>query len=391
MNFKRRVIGIKKVAIIGANEYQARLIQKAVSLGYETHVFAWEQGAVGKDFAHFFYPISILDKELILEQLKLIKPDAVCSVASDLAVPTVNFIADQLGLISNPFCKTEQTVNKYKMKSILDHHRLPTTKYRLIKKEEVYDLSDFHFPLIVKPVDRSGSRGVTAVYDNSELSVAVHAAFHVSFVQEVIVEEFAPGDEFSVEFISQHGEHHFLQITQKYTTQFPHFIEKAHFSPARLNKETREKIKGIVKASLNALEIETGASHSEIKMDREGNLNIIEIGARMGGDFIGSDMVFYTTGYDYLKAVLDCALGNKIIIPTDLNLNKTLVYFLFDESDYVKYQIIRKKYSECLVDAVLHEGDLASPEDSSTRNGYFILRMDRQEELEAIFNILNLN
>lgn len=72
---------MKKVVIIGANNFQMPLIIKAKSLGYETHVFAWEEGTVGVKYADFFYPISIVEKEQILKKCKEIKPDAVISVA----------------------------------------------------------------------------------------------------------------------------------------------------------------------------------------------------------------------------------------------------------------------------------------------------------------------
>ena len=79
---------MKKIVIIGAGEFQLPLILKAREMGFETHVFAWATGAVGKNAADFFYPISIIEKEDILTQCKIIRPEAVVSVGSDLAVLT---------------------------------------------------------------------------------------------------------------------------------------------------------------------------------------------------------------------------------------------------------------------------------------------------------------
>ena len=89
---------MKKLVIIGANDFQNQLILKAKSLGYQTYVFAWADGAVGRENADFFYPISIVEKEEILEECKKIKPDGICSIASDLATITVNYVAEKLGL-----------------------------------------------------------------------------------------------------------------------------------------------------------------------------------------------------------------------------------------------------------------------------------------------------
>ena len=77
---------MKKIVIIVANSFQNRLILKAKEMGYETHVFAWKCGDIGENTADHFYPISIVEKERILAECKKIKPQAIASIASDLAV-----------------------------------------------------------------------------------------------------------------------------------------------------------------------------------------------------------------------------------------------------------------------------------------------------------------
>lgn len=90
-----------KIVIIGANDFQNQLILKAKARGLETHVFAWEDGAVGKYTADYFYPISIVKKEQILEICRMIEPDGIVLIASDLAVITVNYIAEKLNMVGN--------------------------------------------------------------------------------------------------------------------------------------------------------------------------------------------------------------------------------------------------------------------------------------------------
>ena len=87
------------IAVIGANDFQNQLILRAKELGYTTHVFAWQCGDIGERTADFFYPISIVEKERILEVCRTIRPVGVCSIASDLAAITVNFVAEGLGLV----------------------------------------------------------------------------------------------------------------------------------------------------------------------------------------------------------------------------------------------------------------------------------------------------
>ena len=92
---------MKKIAIIGASYLQNPLILKAKEMGFETHVFAWRAGDIGEQTADHFYPISIVEKEEILNQCRKIHPDAVCTIASDLAGVTVNYVANALGLPAN--------------------------------------------------------------------------------------------------------------------------------------------------------------------------------------------------------------------------------------------------------------------------------------------------
>ena len=183
---------MKKIVIIGANNFQMPLIKKAKELGYETHVFAWKEGAVGAEFADFFYPISIVEKDSILEECKKIKPDAVISVASDLATLTVNYLAEKLGLAGNSLECTKISTNKYEMRKAFQKYGVSVPKFFEIS--DVNDLSkikEMKTPISVKPTDRSGSRSITKIEDLSDeekLKTAIRDAIEVSFEKKAIVE-----------------------------------------------------------------------------------------------------------------------------------------------------------------------------------------------------------
>ena len=302
---------MRKLVIIGANNFQLPLIIKAKELGYETHVFAWEEGSLGKEFADFFYPVSIVAKEEILEISKKIKPDGVLSIASDLASITVNYLAYHLGLVGNSLKCTEITTDKYLMRKALSEKDLPCPRFFLIDKNNTTDIPQFNYPIIVKPTDRSGSRGVTKLLNESELPTAIYRALDESFSKRGIIETFIEGREFSVEMISWKGEHEFLQITEKETFGPPWFVEKAQHQPANLSDSTKTTLIEIIKNSLSALNVDYGASHSEVIITKDKEIFITEIGARMGGDYIGSDLVKLSTGFDFLKAVISISVGNK--------------------------------------------------------------------------------
>ena len=129
---------MKKLVIIGANDFQNQLILKAKSLGYETHVFAWRDGAVGEKTADYFYPISIIEKDCILEKCREIRPDGICSIASDLAAITVNYVAEALGLPCNATKYTEIQTNKYAMRRALSAEGIPCPQFVLA--DETSDL-----------------------------------------------------------------------------------------------------------------------------------------------------------------------------------------------------------------------------------------------------------
>lgn len=367
-----------KIAIIGANEFQNKLIIKAKEMGIETHVFAWEEGAVGKENSDFFYPISIIEKEKILEVCKKIKIDGICSIASDLAMHTVNFVANELDLKGNSLECTELTTNKYKMRERLSKFNLPCPKYILVNNIEKVNLEDLSFPLIVKPTDRSGSRGIYKVNNESELEPAIKSALEESFSKEILIEEYILGDEYSVESVSEKGIHKVLQITKKYTTGAPNFIERGHTEPVEIDDELYKKIEQIILKSLDVLEVSNGASHSEIKI-LENDIKIVEIGARMGGDFIGSDLVKISTGIDYLELVINIALNRENVITNiaKKNTNKiAVVKFIFNVNDK---DTINRVDSKNIIELYVKE-EFEKVKDSSTRNGYCLMEFENTKE-----------
>ena len=273
----------KKIAIIGGSYLQLPAVLKAQELGYEVHCFSWRDGAVCEEHADYFYPISILEKEEILKECQRINIDGITTIASDVAVLTVNFVASHLGLISNPDEYSEITTNKYLMRKCFAKNNVPSPLFTVADKNNTYSIEGFKFPLIVKPTDRSGSRGVEKVLDPLQLEKAISRAKKESFNGAAIIEEYITGREISVESISYRGKHYILQITDKVTTGAPYFVELEHHQPSTLSHDIQLQVKGIVVNALNALHIQYGASHSELKITENNEIKIIEIQEGKGG------------------------------------------------------------------------------------------------------------
>lgn len=364
------------LAIIGASYLQLPLILKAKEMGYTTHVFAWAADDVGENEADYFYPISIKEKERILEKCIEIGICGICSIASDLAIVTVNYVAEKLGLNGNSIAATKISTNKHEMRVTFEKNGDPSPRSYLIDKVTDFSSFDINYPIIVKPTDRSGSRGIRKLTGREGLAEAVKHAISESFEKKALIEEFVEGKEYSVEYISFKGQHHFLAITEKFTTGEPNFVETGHMEPANIDEYLVKKIKSVVEHALDSLKLENGASHSEIKIDNEDNIKIIEIGGRMGGDCIGSDLVRYSTGIDYVRAVIQVACNEEPDLTPVCESQAVMVKFLIDEMDMNEFQKIRKSENDSILQIVdYHPERIGKMTDSSNRAGCYIIKI----------------
>jgi biotin carboxylase len=369
---------MKKLAIIGASYLQLPLVEKAKEMGIETHCFAWEDGAVCKEIADFFYPISILDRESILEICERIDIDGIATIASDASVPTVSYVAEKMALIGNNFKDSIVTTDKFQMRKRFSEFSVASPKYCIAESD--YSVNEFRFPVIVKPTDRSGSRGVKKIENPGDVQVAVQRAKNESFTNNAIVEEYISGSEVSVESISWNGKHYILAITDKVTTEEPYFVELEHHQPSSLSDEIQDKIKDETLKALSALNIKYGASHSEFKITSSGEVFVIEVGARMGGDFIGSHLVKLSTGYDFVKAVIDIALGD-FEEPKISESKFSGVYFLCKETEHLLPVIQHSEDFKEIVEAEITDNELHNIQCSADRSGYFIYQAEKRFEI----------
>ena len=368
---------MKKLAIIGASYLQLPLVEKAKEMGVETHCFAWPEGAVCKGVADYFYPISILEKESILQQCREIGIDGITTIATDMAVPTICYVAQEMGLISNSYNSAVISTNKAEMREAFVKGNCSIPKFRKIDSAD-FNIYDFTFPVIIKPVDRSGSRAIFKAEKPEEVANAVVAAIEESFVKNAIIEEFIQGVEVSVESISWEGNHTILAITDKTTTNEPYFVELAHHQPSSLSDEIQDKIKQETIKCLNALDIRYGAGHSEFKITEKGEVFVIEVGARMGGDFIGSHLVALSTGYDFLKAVAQCSL-NEFEEPQLPAKNYSGVFFLCEETKELLPYFNKNNTFD--IEKKIFDQSLKSIHNSNDRSGYLIYQSTQRIEL----------
>ena len=372
---------MKKLAIIGASYLQVPLIRKAKEMGLETHVFAWAAGDPGETIADHFYPISIIEKEQILEKCRQIGISGICSIASDLAMVTVNYVGNALGLPGNGAECTLLSTNKHAMREAFLKNGDPSPRSVMVDQASDPDLAELSYPLIVKPTDRSGSRGITRIEEASQLAPAIALAMEQSFEKRAVVEEFVTGTEYSVECISSGGKHHLLNVTRKFTTGVPHFIETGHMEPAFDLPVSVREVEKVIYHALDSLKVECGASHSEIRVTKTGRIRIIEIGARMGGDFIGSDLVQLSTGIDFVRAVIDTALGKEPDLTAGSHYGAAAVRFVFSREDVRCFDRLMEEHPEYVLSYEFDREAEGNVTDSASRHGYFLMAADTTQQL----------
>jgi biotin carboxylase len=361
----------EKIAVIGANEPLIPFFRQAKALGYEVIGIAIEKGAVCKKYCDRFYPISFADKDQVVEVCRKEKVDGIISFSLESALPTISYVAAKLGLVSNSEESIKLTQSKFAQRQALEKAGIPVPKYYLIENASDLEKTQFRYPVIVKPVDSGGSQGICKVERPEELGKAYKYAIDYSRTSKAIIEEFVDGREFSVEYISHQGMHYFLQITDKVTSGAPRFVEMQHHQPADIPASVWTRIQQMVENALTALKIENSASHTEIKWNSRDELYIIETGARMGGDYISSDLVRLSTGYDFVDGAIKLAVGN-FEEPTFPKRMHSGVYFYSKLAPEVGVIIKNhEKYPE-IVEWEYSEEPLMEVKSNADRRGYFL-------------------
>jgi biotin carboxylase len=302
---------MKKLLVIGAGLLQSFLIHKARELGYYVIAIDKNPISIGFPLANESKVIDIVDKEACLQFAASKRIDGVLTAATDYGVLTASYIAAKLGLPGLNFDAATLIKNKYLIRKTLVKHKIDSIK-QFIEIDNVNEIPIINntliYPVIVKPSDGSGSKAVSKVTNVYELEIAVEAAIKASLTKKAIIEDFIEGVEYGVESIVLNGEVYVLGILDKHMTSPPIYAELGHSLPSGLENEV--PIIETVASAIKALNINFGAVNMDIIVNNENQITIIDIGARMGGNLIGSHLIPNYTGFDYMKCLIESALSH---------------------------------------------------------------------------------
>lgn len=317
---------MKRLLIIGASILQLPAIIKAKEMGLCVAVADYNPNAVGIPYADCYFNVSTIDAEGVYHVAKEFRADGIMTLATDMPMRSLAYACEKLGLVGITYDTAVKATDKGEMIKAFEINGVEHPFYRMAYAGKLTETDNLVFPLITKPTDNAGSRGVMLVHNLSELEQALSYSSENGRNGDVIIEEYMQGPEVSVEVIVSHGVPHILQITDKLTTGAPHFVEMGHSQPSGLSADTQEKIRDLASRAVLSVGIENGPAHVEIIVTKDGP-KMVELGARMGGDCITTHLVPLSTGIDMAEATIKIALGEELDINRKFEKGSAIRYF----------------------------------------------------------------
>lgn len=299
--------------MLGGGFLQNFVIRKAKAMGYYVLCLDADPNALGFQIADEHAVINITDEEACLTYAREKQVDGVLTAATDFSVLTMSRIAKEMHLSGINYNSAKIIKNKASVRKRLFEAQADDTdnSYEIDSIEAIDEiLHKVKFPIMMKPVDGSGSRGASKVEKAEDFAKAAEFAMSVSITHRAVAEPFIEGKEYGVESFVDNGVVHVLAVMQKDMTKPPYYAELGHAIPSGLNPELETKVKTCVYRAICALEINHGSVNMDLLITNEGNVHIVDIGARMGGNLIGSHIIPTGTGIDYMGNMIRAAVGD---------------------------------------------------------------------------------
>jgi biotin carboxylase len=322
----------KRLMILGASRVQLLAIQYAKSKGYYVITCDMDADSVGRDYADEFYQVSTSECEEVLTIAKRCNVDGVMTYAADVAAPTVAFVGNELGLPSNPYESVLTLARKDYFRDFLrkNDYYVPTSDVYEDWRKAARDVKKFKFPILIKPCDSAGSRGmkkfVDDKYDENDFQQAFDNALSFSRAKKVVIEDFIQrkkcqiaGDGFVVD-----GKLVFRCFANEHFNKACNTLVPIGESfPSIHDVEVQEMAHKQLQSIFAKLGIRLGAFNFDFMITTNDDIFVIEIGPRNGGNLI-PQVTRYATGVDMLDYTVKAALGEDC---SDLRMHDVKGYY----------------------------------------------------------------
>lgn len=389
---------MKKILLLGGSAQQIIAIETAKKLGLYTILCDYLPDNPGQYHADKFYLLSTTDKEAILEVAQKENIDGILAYASDPAAPTAAYVAEKLNLPTNPYQSVEILCNKDKFRTFLSQNgfNAPQSGGYASKEKVFSDIERYRLPIIIKPVDSSGSKGVTVLHDISKLREAVDFAFAFSRSHRIIVEEFIEkkhpyligGDI----FVSDGKVILWGLMNCHRDSSVNALVPVGKSYPLELADDDIQNVRDALQKMVDKLHIHCGAMNVELVVDQNNRVWPIDIGPRNGGNMI-PDLIGLIFGVDVVEMTVKAAMGeyNPMNIGTsvpyyathNLHSNRDGVFKEIVFSDQLKPYILK----ECIYKK---QGDAVEFFDNAAKAlGIIFLKFETMSEMQNILKNIN--
>lgn len=383
----------KKLMLLGGLRYLVPVIEAAHKAGYYVITCDYLPDNIAHKYSDEYHNVSIIDKDAVLELAARLQIDGIMSFAVDPGVVTAAYVQDRLGLPGNPYESVCVLQNKDRFRSFLAENgfNVPEASAYSSVAEAMADKDRFRFPVIVKPVDSAGSKGVTRVDSSDALENALICAFGCSFKGRIIIEEFiessgcsSDSDCFSVDgklkFISFSAQRFDPSASNPYTPS-------AYSWPSTMTRSQEAELSSELQRLLTLLGMRTSIYNVETRVGRDGRPYIMEVSPRGGGNRL-SEMLRFSTGADLIMNAVKAAVGDsteemssghydghwaEVILHSD----RSGVFRSVDISECMSGNVVE-------VDLWVDKGDrIESFKGANNAFGTIVLKFDSDEELNS--------
>lgn len=388
----------KNLLLLGGLRYLIPVIKSAQKLGL--HVITCDNlpNNIAHKFSNQYQNASIIDKEAILKIAKSLKIYGIMSFAVDPGVTTAAYVANKLGLPSIPYKSSLILQDKGLFREFLKNNNfnVPTAKSYSKNNFSHDELSQFNWPVIVKPVDSAGSKGVTKVENKNEIMHAISTALSHSISKNFIIEDFIEQKGYSsdTDCFSVSGKMEFFSFNNQYfdKNSINPYTPSAYSYPSKISQNNIKILKSELQRLIELLDLGTSLYNIEVREDKKGVPYIMEVSPRGGGNRL-SEMVQYSYGVDLITNSIKAAIGNK-----SFNLNQDakcngywaeVILHSNKSGSFVNLDIDEKikKNHMVEIDLWIQSGDFINEFNGANDTiGTLILKFDSQNQMDKILS-----
>ena len=308
----------KKLMLLGGLRYLLPVIEAAHKLGIYVITCDYIPDNIAHKYSDEYHNVSIVDKEAVLELARKLQIDGIMSFAVDPGVVTAAYVQEQMGLPGNPYESVCILQNKDRFRNFLTQHgfNVPKAKGFSSITEALSEAYWYPWPVIVKPTDSAGSKGVTKVDRLEDLEPALKVAFEHSLSGRVIVEEFIEkqGCSSDTDCFSIDGELKFVSFSaQRFDENAPNpYTPSAYSWPSTFTKEQEDYLTSEIQRLLTLLGMRTSIYNIETRVGANGKPYIMEVSPRGGGNRL-AEMIRFATGVDLITNAVRAAVGEEVV------------------------------------------------------------------------------